>query len=275
MMKNISNSNTAAQTPSSDRISDDLDPWHVLRAHTDARIGLGRVGDGLPTARLLEFQMAHARARDSVHMAFDEDALVKPLADQGYQAISVQSASQNRSIYLQRPDLGRKLDDTSKQVLQDWRTTRASGKTCDVAFILADGLSARATMDHGATTVLGILKLLDPDWQIAPIIIAHQARVGLGDEIGEALGAKLTVMLIGERPGLSSADSLGAYLTWGPKSGRSNADRNCVSNIRPAGLKPELGAKKIAYLMAEAHKMQVSGVALKDNSTSVAMIEQD
>ncbi|MBE71551.1 MAG: ethanolamine ammonia-lyase [Thalassospira sp.] len=249
------------------KIPSGLDPWNTLRAHTDARIGLGRVGDGLPTERLLEFQMAHARARDSVHMAFEPNSVRDQLDGVDHAILDVHSAAQDRPTYLQRPDLGRLLDEDSVAAL---------GKHAgdyDVAFILTDGLSARATHDHAANTLKLILDHLGESWSVAPITLATQSRVGLGDEIGAALGAKLTVMLIGERPGLSSADSLGCYLTWGPRRGRSNADRNCVSNIRPAGLPPEKAAKKIAYLMTESRKMGLSGVALKDNSSNPELIE--
>ncbi|MDG4718723.1 MULTISPECIES: ethanolamine ammonia-lyase subunit EutC [Thalassospira] len=252
---------------SNKKIPSGLDPWNALRIHTDARIGLGRVGDGLPTERLLEFQMAHARARDSVHMAFDADGLRAQLGTINHAVIDVHSAAPDRATYLQRPDLGRLLDDASAQTLADHKGSY------DVAFILADGLSARATHDHAANTLSLILDRLGDSWSIAPITLATQSRVGLGDEVGAALGARLTVMLIGERPGLSSADSLGAYLTWCPKRGRSNADRNCVSNIRPAGLAPQKAAEKIAYLMIEARKLGLSGVALKDNSSNPALIE--
>ena len=249
------------------KIPSGLDPWNALRVHTDARIGLGRVGDGLPTARLLEFQMAHARARDSVHMAFEPDRVRGQLGSLDLPVLDVHSAAPDRATYLQRPDLGRLLDDASHDTLSGHKGTY------DVAFILADGLSARATHDHGADTLSLIVDRLGDSWSIAPITLATQSRVGLGDEIGAALGARLTVMLIGERPGLSSADSLGAYLTWGPKRGKSNADRNCVSNIRPAGLVPKKAAEKIAYLMLEARKLGLSGVALKDNSSNPALID--
>jgi ethanolamine ammonia-lyase small subunit len=249
------------------KIPSGLDPWNALRVHTDARIGLGRVGDGLPTERLLEFQMAHARARDSVHMAFDPNTVRQGLAKCDLEIIDVHSAAPDRATYLQRPDLGRLLDDASTKTLSD------HAGSYDVAFILADGLSARATHDHAAKTLSLILDHLGESWSIAPVTLATQSRVGLGDEIGTALGAKLTVMLIGERPGLSSADSLGCYLTWGPKRGRSNADRNCVSNIRPAGLAPTKAAEKIAYLMIEARKLGLSGVALKDNSSNPGLID--
>jgi ethanolamine ammonia-lyase small subunit len=249
------------------KIPSGLDPWNTLRAHTDARIGLGRVGDGLPTERLLEFQMAHARARDSVHMAFEPNSVREQLDGLDHAILDVHSAALDRPTYLQRPDLGRLLDEDSAEALG-----KHTGNY-DVAFILADGLSARATHDHAANALKLILDHLGESWSVAPITLATQSRVGLGDEIGAALGAKLTVMLIGERPGLSSADSLGCYLTWGPKRGRSNADRNCVSNIRPAGLTPEKAAKKIAYLMTESRRMGLSGVALKDNSSNPELIE--
>lgn len=236
------------------------DPWHVLRRHTAARIALGRTGNGLPTAHLLDFQMAHARARDSVHMAFDAAGVAASLSGIAQPVLTVQSAAPDRVTYLQRPDLGRRLADGDAERLAahagDW----------DVAFVLADGLSARAVHDHGAATLRAILALLDDTWTIAPVVLAHQGRVALADDIGAALGAALTVILIGERPGLSSADSLGAYLTWAPRPGRTNAERNCVSNIRPAGLPPVEAAHKLVYLLREARHLKLSGVRLKDEA---------
>lgn len=240
------------------------DPWHALRRLTAARIALGRVGDGLPTEHLLDFQMAHAQARDSVHMAFDSDAVAAALADLPQPVVTVHSAAPDRITYLQRPDLGRALaeDDAA-------RLTPLAGDH-DVVFVLADGLSARAVHDHGAATLRATLARLDDTWRIGPVVLAHQARVAIGDPVGAALGAALTVVLIGERPGLSSADSLGAYLTWGPQAGRTNADRNCISNIRPEGLPPEAAAHKVAYLMREARHLKLSGVRLKDDAPELA-----
>ncbi|MFH1804200.1 MAG: ethanolamine ammonia-lyase subunit EutC [Pseudomonadota bacterium] len=237
-----------------------LDPWHRLRRHTSARIGLGRVGDGLPTARLLEFQMAHARARDSVHMPFDTASVREILEKTGQSGIEVKSAATNRFEYLQRPDYGRKL------ATEDADKLKAYAGDFDVAFIVADGLSARAVQENGPILLRAIFDRLGSNWSVAPVVIAHQARVAIGDEIAAHLGAAMSVILIGERPGLSSADSLGAYLTWAPRIGRSNAERNCISNIRPAGLPPVSAADKLVYLMAQARKMKISGVSLKDYS---------
>lgn len=236
------------------------DPWHVLRRHTAARIALGRVGDGLPTQPLLDFQMAHARARDSVHMPFDAEAVAKALGDLDRPILTVRSAAPDRTVYLQRPDLGRRLAEGEAD-----RLTPHAGDH-DLVLILADGLSARAVHDHGPATARALLDSLDDTWTVAPLVLAHQGRVALGDEIGAALGAAVSVILIGERPGLSSPDSLGAYLTWGPRSGRSNAERNCVSNIRPDGLPPAAAAARLAHLLREARRLRLSGIRLKDDS---------
>lgn len=236
------------------------DPWHILRRHTAARIALGRVGDGLPTGPLLEFQMAHARARDSVHMAFDAETTAAALEGWPGGVLATRSAAPDRVTYLQRPDLGRQLAEGEAERLN------AQAGDDDLAVILADGLSARAVHAHGPATARAVLERLDDTWRVAPIVLAAQARVALGDGIGAALGAAMTLVLIGERPGLSSADSLGAYLTWAPRPGRSNADRNCVSNIRPEGLPPEAAAHKLAYLLREARHLRLSGVRLKDDA---------
>ena len=242
-----------------------LDPWSRLRVHTSARIGLGRVGDGLPTRQLLEFQMAHARARDSVHMPFDASMVGGSIADLDLPVITVQSRAANRAEYLQRPDYGRKLAPQSETDLLDAANSAGANSSPDIVFILADGLSARAIHENGADMVRQTLALLGRDWSIGPIVLAHQARVALGDEIASRLQAKISVMLIGERPGLSSADSLGAYLTYAPKPGCSNAQRNCISNIRPAGFPVDDAAQKLVYLMNAACKSSISGVNLKDN----------
>jgi ethanolamine ammonia-lyase small subunit len=250
------------------------DPWAALRRHTAARIGLGQVGNGLPTAALLDLQMAHARARDAVQAPFDSAAVGAALESAAAEAalgdpppprLTVYSAAPDRSVYLQRPDLGRRLDAASARTLR--AAARDGGKDgsqgVDLCLILGDGLSARAVHDHGPATLRGILSRLDATWRVAPVVLAHQARVALGDDIGRLLGAQLTVMLIGERPGLSSAESLGAYLTWGPAAGRCNADRNCVSNIRPEGLPPDAAAEVIVWLLREARRRERSGVTLK------------
>ena len=225
-----------------------------LRALTQARVLLGRAGQALPTRALLDFQLDHARARDAVHATFAPERVAAAL---GRPLIAVRSQVADRDDYLRRPDLGRLLhpDDVSK--------LPASGDT--LAIIIADGLSATAVHAHAAPLVKALLARL-AGWPIAPIVLAHQGRVALGDAIGAALGVELVVMLIGERPGLSSPDSLGAYLTYDPQAGQTDAGRNCVSNIRPAGLATAEAAAKLAWLLAEAFRLRLTGVALKDES---------
>ncbi|WP_158751950.1 ethanolamine ammonia-lyase subunit EutC [Acidobacterium sp. S8] len=238
-------------------------PWTRLRSFTGARLALGRAGDSLPTREVLEFGLAHAQARDAVHHALNTEALTLDIAAQCLESITVQSAAQDRAEYLRRPDLGRKLNAESHSRL-------TSLSKCDLVFIVADGLSAIAP-EHHAIPMLQQMKHTLESWQIAPVIIATQARVALGDEIGELLKAEMTVMLIGERPGLSSPDSLGIYLTYDPRVGRTDADRNCISNVRPEGLSYEAAAHKLYHLMLAAHKIGHSGVALKDESDQLRL----
>ena len=240
------------------------DPWRGLRALTPARIALGRAGSSLPTAAHLDFQLAHARARDAVHQALVLAALGDSLAQAGFRWAPVRSAAGDRIRYLQRPDMGRHLDTASRELL---RRTVEYGETVDAAFVVADGLSAVAVQRHAVPVLTLLSQRLEADrWRIAPVIVAEQARVALGDEIGALLYASVVVVLIGERPGLSSPDSLGAYLTWQPRPGRTDAERNCVSNIRPEGLGYEAAAAKLHYLMTEARRRKLSGVALKDEA---------
>ena len=230
-------------------------PWDRLKRLTRARIGLGRAGDGLPTNALLEFQMAHARARDAVHGAVDWDRLAAALAP--LKTFSVSSAAPEKTIYLRRPDLGR--------VLAPGEAEKLPSGPFDIVFVIGDGLSAAACDAYGVETVKATLKLL-ADFSVAPIVLAHGARVALSDPIGAAMRAQLVVMLIGERPGLSAPDSLGAYLTYDPKPGRSDAERNCVSNIHGAGLSYDEAAFRIAWLLREGLARETTGVALKDES---------
>ncbi|MFF4347439.1 ethanolamine ammonia-lyase subunit EutC [Streptomyces sp. NPDC001530] len=238
--------------------SSDAALWASLRRHTQARIGLGRAGSGLPTRHRLELQAAHAAARDAVHSPFDPDAVAAALT--GVPTIRVRSAAPDRLTYLQRPDLGRRLDDIDRAHLprDDW----------DVVFVVADGLSSRAVHDHAAAVIRETAALLPAGWRVAPVVLAEQARVALGDDIADALGATLVVVLIGERPGMSAADSLGAYLTYAPRPGHTtDADRNCLSNIRPPlGLTHGAAAAKLATLMRRARELGATGVALKDES---------
>jgi ethanolamine ammonia-lyase small subunit len=222
-------------------------PWTGLRALTVARIALGRCGHSLPTRELLSFQLAHAQARDAVHRALDVSSLALG------PALLLKSAAPNRAIYLRRPDLGRQLAPESQQLTNgDW----------DAVLVVADGLSATAVHRHAAAVIDGLRPRLE-GWRVAPVCIVQQGRVAIGDEIGERVGARLAVVLIGERPGLSSPDSLGAYLTWAPRIGRTDAERNCVSNIRNGGLEPALAARRIATLMRAARDQKLSGINLK------------
>jgi ethanolamine ammonia-lyase small subunit len=241
------------------------DPWVVLRRFTAARVGLGRAGDSVPTGRLLEFEIAHAQARDAVHTAVDFAAVRAGLG--GLDTVEVRSAAPDRATYLRQPDLGRRLDphcDTLPDGPDLPGATDADGRF-DVVFVIGDGLSARAVHDHAAAMLLAVLARL-PGWRVAPVVLATQARVALGDEIGQRLGARLVVMLIGERPGLSAADSLGIYLTAHPKIGRRDHERNCISNIHPpGGLGYHAAADKLTYLMTEARRLGVTGTGLKDD----------
>ena len=227
------------------------DPWHGLRGLTAARIGLARSGASLATAPLLAFRLAHAQARDAVHAELDMDALRDELGE----LLLVDSAARDRTEYLLRPDLGRQLAAGTVLPRGDY----------DVAVVLADGLSARAVQDHAPAVVAALRPLLE-GWRIAPLVVVRQGRVAAGDAIAMAMGAGAVVVLIGERPGLSAPDSLSAYLAWQPHSATTDAARNCVSNIRPAGLAPGLAAAKVAWLLSAMRTRGLSGVALKDDS---------
>jgi ethanolamine ammonia-lyase small subunit len=241
------------------------DPFARLRKSTPARIGLGRCGHGLPTVALLEFQLAHARARDAVHEKFDPEAVVAALDER--ETVIVHSRAPDRQTYLQRPDLGR-------QLLQADAIRLTTGDPYEVAFVIADGLSAPAVHAHAVPLLHALFPKLN-GWRIAPIVIACQARVALGDEIGSRVGAALVVVLIGERPGLSAPDSLGAYLTWQPRPGRQDSERNCISNIRPpTGLTCDQAASRIAWLLSAARRQRLTGVGLKDSSATPTLLPQ-
>ncbi|NDV86020.1 ethanolamine ammonia-lyase subunit EutC [Aurantimonas aggregata] len=234
-------------------------PLARLRRHTDARIALGRFGAGLPTAAHLDFAEAHAAARDAVHAAFDVVGVAAALAASGHSSLRVESQAPDRPTYLRRPDLGRLLAPESAALL------RQTPGPHDLVLIIADGLSAFAANSYGAEVAAGILERLPDAWTAAPVVVASHARVALSDPIGEALGARIALMLVGERPGLSAADSLGAYLTFGPRPGRSDADRNCVSNIRDRGFSPAAAVEKLLALIQRSHELGLSGVGLKDD----------
>jgi ethanolamine ammonia-lyase small subunit len=236
------------------------DPWERFRAATPARIGLDRCGDGLATHALLDFQLAHAHARDAVHGVVDFDRLAALIAPERT-VRRVHSGARDRAAYLRRPDLGRRLDAESRARL----TLDGRDRVFDVAFVICDGLSADAVNRHAVPTLQASLALI-PDWTVAPIVLAEQARVALGDEVGVSLNAKLVVVLIGERPGLSVADSLGVYLTWAPRIGHRDGDRNCISNIHANGLSYGLAAKKLAWLMTHARRLGLTGVGLKEDA---------
>lgn len=248
------------------------DPWGPLRAHTPARIALGRTGASLPTAEVLRFAAAHAQARDAVHQALDTDALTTALRADGWAVHSVVSAAADRATYLRRPDLGRRLATTSAQSLQALQAQAQSLPPPDLALVLADGLSAAAAQQHGVAVLAHLRTALAGALRLSPVFLSTQARVALGDEVGELLCARAVLVLLGERPGLSSPDSLGAYLTFAPRLGRSDAERNCVSNIRPAGLAPERAAARLAWLVREALRLRLTGVALKDGSATPLLV---
>jgi ethanolamine ammonia-lyase small subunit len=237
-------------------------PLTDLRALTPARVGLGRSGASLPTEALLDFTLDHARARDAVHAALDVPAMISGLNGLGLEAIEVCSRARDRKDYLRRPDLGRTLDQASKHLLAN-----GGGGACRLAIVIGDGLSPTAVNAHAVHLVRSLIPYLAADGiEIGRAVIARGARVALGDEIGALVGAQMMVMLIGERPGLSASDSLGAYLTYAPKVGLTDAGRNCVSNIHGAGLGYDEAAHRIAWLIREGLARGVTGVALKDES---------
>jgi ethanolamine ammonia-lyase small subunit len=247
--------------------------WSVLRRFTPARIGLGRAGVSLPTAPQLAFQLAHAQARDAVHLALDFTALCEAMLPLGLEVLTLHSAAPDRDTYLQRPDLGRRLCGASRDALtlQDSaRGASAAGsqeRSYDVAFVVADGLSSLAVGTNAPAFLGTIVPRLQSDgWSVAPLALVAQGRVAVADEIGELLKARLVVVLIGERPGLSSPDSMGIYLTWMPRVGLTDASRNCISNVRAEGMPIAAAADKLHYLMAEARRRALSGVDLKDES---------
>jgi ethanolamine ammonia-lyase small subunit len=230
-----------------------------LRALTPARVALGRTGVSLATRDLLDFQRCHALARDAVHARLEAAALARTLgAIAGGSVFRLRSAATDRATYLQRPDLGRRLDDSSRKLMAE----RARPGTAELAFVVADGLSALAVERHAAPLIEELLPRLH-GWKLAPVCVVEQGRVAIGDEIGEALGAQVAVVLIGERPGLSSPDSLGAYITWQPRPGRTDAERNCISNIRAEGLSYAQAAAQIETILSAARRERLTGVALR------------
>lgn len=238
------------------------DPWADLTRLTPARIALGRTGASLPTREVLAFAHAHALARDAVTTPLELERTLEAIEALGLAAFPVESAAADRATYLRRPDLGRRLSEVSRR-----RLAGTAKGACDLAIVIADGLSSTAVHAHAAELVAALQPAIrKAGWRLAPVVVARQARVALGDEVGDVLGARLVVLLVGERPGLSSPDSLGAYITLAPRVGRTDAERNCVSNIRPEGLSYVAAAFKIAWLAREALRLGLTGVALKDES---------
>jgi ethanolamine ammonia-lyase small subunit len=243
------------------RPQQNADVWAQLRQWTPARIGLGRAGASLPTAPMLAFELAHARARDAVHAGMDADGVAGALRESGFgEPVIVRSKARDRMEYLLRPDLGRSLDTESRERLR-------LAPQCALAVVIGDGLSAVAPARHAVPLLAEMRRQAQP-WENVTVVVADLARVALGDEIGEVLRADAVVVLIGERPGLSSPDSLGVYLTWAPRVGRTDAERNCISNVRPEGLAYEEAAARVVWLLGEARRLRISGVGLKDDSES-------
>ncbi len=244
----------------------------ALRRYTPARVSLGQVGPAIPTSEQLRFQLDHALARDAVHARLDAAELLQGLRQRQMECLALRSAvagesgQDDRQVYLRRPDLGRALCSDSAQVLREYFTDVLEAP--DIVFVIADGLSALAVERHALALLDAVMRDLDPElWCLGPVCLVSQGRVAIGDEIGSLLRAKLVVVLIGERPGLSAPDSLGVYITWEPGRGRTNAERNCISNIRHEGLSYADAAQRIVFYMNEAKRLRCTGIALKENTT--------
>jgi ethanolamine ammonia-lyase small subunit len=237
------------------------DPWAELRKLTPARIALGRAGASLPTEEVLRFGVAHALARDAVHQPLEVEKLDADLRAQGFESVRVHSMARDRHMYLLRPDLGRRLWPESAESLR-----AVDARERGLCLVAADGLSSAAVQRHAAPLLAAFRAEAGARWTAAPVVIAEQARVALGDEIGEIVKARVVAVLIGERPGLSSPDSLGVYLTYQPRVGRNDGERNCISNVRPEGLGYAEAARRMAWLIGEAFRLRLTGVKLEDGS---------
>ncbi len=242
------------------------DSWSHLKSFTAARIAIGRTGGSVLTKERLDFQLAHARARDSVLAPFHPEDLIAKLQHLPLPSVMVESRAPERSVYLRRPDLGRTLSDHSLHSLESLSTQNPLG-SWDLVILISDGLSTTAALRQ-APILLELLvpRFLELGWRIAPLVIVRHARVAIQDQVGALLNATISLILLGERPGLGSPDSLGAYFTFHPVAGKTDADRNCVSNIRPEGLNPEAAAEKLFHLITRSRELQLSGVELKDLS---------
>ncbi|UOH76394.1 ethanolamine ammonia-lyase subunit EutC [Acinetobacter schindleri] len=249
-------------------------PWQQLKAYTDARIALGRAGGSLPTRPSLEFQLAHAQAKDAVLKSLAADQLKESLSRTGLTILNVESQAVEKDLYLKRPDLGRILSDESKMMLQQYRNEHHD--TWDVVIVAGDGLSARAIEENTPHFIPALVEACKVQgWRVAPLIIARGSRVALGDEVAEILKAKMLVMLIGERPGLSSPDSMGIYYTYNAFKGCHDALRNCISNVRPAGLSYPLAIQRLIALMQKSCTLQRSGVQLKDEHETLVEVQHE
>ena len=268
-MRGMNDINDTSDTRGMPAAAPPADPWADLRRHTPARIALGRAGTSLPTAELLRFAAAHAQARDAVHIPLDTATLAAQLQAQAWATLPAHSRAPDRASYLRRPDWGRQLDAPSEALLQAAAATLPGPP--DLLIVLGDGLSAVAVQQHGASLLAALRTALPPSLTLAPLVIGRQARVALADQVGALLQARLVLMLLGERPGLSAPDSIGAYLTHAPQVGCLDAQRNCVSNIRPDGLPPQQAALRLAWLVREALRRRLTGVALKDNSSAALL----
>ena len=238
-----------------------------LEIYTPARVQLQRTGHSLTTSEILGLQLATAQARDAVHATLDVPALIRGLEQRNLASLVLTSAAATRADYLRNPALGRTLNGNSETALKNIAAKdREPAGVYDAVFVIGDGLSALAVDRHALQVLDAVLRLLDATWKIAPICVVEEARVAIADPIGEILAAKASVILIGERPGLSSPDSLGIYITWDPRAGRSDADRNCISNIRPDGLPLPEAAHRLRWLMDQARDLRLSGVALKEDA---------
>ena len=261
----------ASSEPKTDAAEDGKEIWSAMRRYTPARIGIGRTGVSMRTDEILDVGWSHAMARDAIHRPLDYEALANRLKTDGWEVLTLSSRVKDRATYLMRPDLGRRLDEDSAELLRE--ATNEAGEF-DVVFVVADGLSTLAVEGYAADLLKAMKAILPSHLRVAPVIVAQQGRVALGDEIAALLGARLVVMLIGERPGLSSRDSLGVYITYAPKVGMMDSQRNCISNIRDEGLKVQPGAEKMLWFIKKALQDQVSGIDLKDESGSAEALSE-
>jgi ethanolamine ammonia-lyase small subunit len=276
-MANLSNDDTVQFLINKDVIPDKSitqNDWQDWRELTQARIAIGRVGAALPTHEVLNFGLAHAQACDAIHTPLNIDLLSEQLKKNNWQVEHIHSKAENREIYLRRPDLGRQLSTECKDAFRSNQTSKNSlSAEYDLVFMVGDGLSSLAVQTQVVPLLEALKNFLNPKLLIAPVFIAQQARVALGDAVGELTNAKMVIVLIGERPGLSAADSLGIYMTYAPKIGKKDAERNCISNIRPGGLSSQAAAFKLNWLIEQAFERQLTGVDLKDESDSLLRID--